>query len=243
MKKVVSVLLMLMLLGGVPVLTRAAEAGSKGELVGLAGNVDAGWFNYQLTNNLKATLLYDEELLRGGFQYQFGEKFGIKAGMLYDDDLSDNVLSDTSKTHPYAGINWNLPFGNNTRLIGYYDYDYRGKEWQTYEAAVRVEMFPNQYIQVGVRGDAGDGVEPIYNYDDDLSDVDNTEALFFLRGDFSWTWKKLSLELRPLLYVQGTFLHDYDLKYKVNDQWSIMFNMNSLYDKETKYRGGVQFKF
>jgi len=240
-KKLISVLFILAMLGGIAVTTQAAESNYKGELALLGGNVDTGWFKYQLTDNLNTTLFYDEELLRGGLQYQFGDRFGVKAGVLYDSEATDNN-PDASETIPYGGINWNLPIGENTRLIGYYDYDYQGEDWQTYEAAIRVELFPKQYVQVGVRGDVGDGVEEIYDYDDD-ADADNTEAMFFIRGDFGWNWNKVSLKLRPLLYVQGVYLHDYDLTYKINDKWNIMLNVNSLYDKETKYRGGIQFKF
>lgn len=240
MKKLISVLFILTLLGTVAVTTRAADS-SRGELALLGGNVDAGWFKYQLTDNFNSILFYDEELLRGGLQYQFGERFGVKAGVLYDSKATDSD-PDASETIPYAGINWNFPIGENTRLIGYYDYDYQGEDWQTYEAAIRIEIFPQQYIQVGVRGDAGDGVEEICNYDDN-PDPDNTEAMFFIRGDFGWNWKKVSLKIRPLLYVQGIYLHDYDLMYKINDNWNIILNVNSLYDKDVKYRGGIQFKF
>lgn len=237
-KKLFSVLLSLVMAGGIAVAAQAAEPDFKGEVAGLIGNESTGWVNYQFTKHIKATLFYDDELLRAGAQYQFGDRVGIKAGMTYDSD----VAAGDSETNPYGGINWNVPLGVNTRLMGYYDYDYSGKDWQTYEATLRVEMFPNQFVQVGVRGDAGDGAEHYTNYDDN-ADVDNTEAMFFLRGDFGWQWRQMTFKIRPLLYVQGVYLHDYDVMYKVNDRCNVMLNINSLYDKELKYRAGVQFKF
>lgn len=233
-KKLFSILLSLVMAGGIAVAARAAEPAYKGEVAGLVGNESTAWFNYQVSKNIATTLFYDDEMLRVGARYQFGDRLGIKAGMTYDSEPA----ADVSETNPYGGINWNMPLGSNTRLIGYYDYDYRGKDWQTYEAALRIEMFKNQFVQVGVRGDAGDGVVIT-----DFDGVDNKEAMFFLRGDFGWEWRKMTFKIRPLLYVQGTYLHDYDVMYKLNERCNIMLNINSLYDKDLKYRAGVQFKF
>jgi hypothetical protein len=238
-KQILLILMLGTMLGGAATATLAAETDSKGEVAALLGSEDIGWFNYQLNNNFQFFAEVEEDFARSGFGYQWGESFSLKAGATYD----DTPLSGESEVNPFAVCNWTLPFGNNTRFMGKYAYDYDGKDWQTYEAFIRVEIFSKQYVRVGVRGDLGDGADK-YDYDsDDDDDADNKEMMIFLRGDFEWEHKRFGLKLRPILYVQGIWLHDYDLTYKVNDRWNILINANSLYDKEMKYRTGVQFKF
>jgi hypothetical protein len=245
-KKLLSVLFLGLMLVGVTMVTWAAETiPARGEVAYLCGNEDAGWFNYQMTKNWQAFVQSDkEDLIRAGLSYRINEYFGLKTGMTYDNDLKYEEEGQ-SKTNPFAEFNWSLPVGNNTRFIGKYDYDYFGEKWQTYEAAIRVEMFSHQYVHAGIRGDLGDWADQydLNSDDNDDDDADNKEMMIFIRGDFGWQWKRLGLKLRPLLYVYGTWLHDYDLTYKINDKTNILFNMNSLYDKKEKYRLGVQFKF
>jgi hypothetical protein len=245
-KKLFSVLFFGLMLGGITLVTWAAEtAPAKGDIALLFGNEDAGWFNYQVTPNLQAFIQSDEEdFARAGVSYRINEYFGFKAGMTYDNDLKYEAEGQ-SETNPFGEFNWDLPVGNNTRFVGKYDYDYFREKWQTYEAFIRVEMFPHQYVHTGIRGDLGDWADEydLNSEDDEPNGADNKEMLIFIRGDFSWQWKKVGLRLRPLLYVQGTWLHDYDLTYKINDKTNILFNMNSLYDKKEKYRMGLQYKF
>jgi hypothetical protein len=237
-KRLMAVLIGLLLLGVVATSGLAAEEKSyKGEITGLFGNEGIGWGSYRFTDKLEFEGCYEDEKLNAGLHYSLNDRFGVKLGALYH----INNSGDDSAVVPYGGFNWLLPVGNNTRFVGSYDYDYSGKDWQTYEGYIRIEMFPKQYVHAGVRGDAGEGAEE-YDYNND-GKADNKEPIFFIRGDFGWQWKKVGLRLRPVLYVQGDYFHDYDLTYKINDRWNLMLNVNSLYDKDNKYRAGAQFKF
>jgi hypothetical protein len=247
-KRLLSGLFFALLLGGTTLMTwAAATTPDKGEAAVLFGNEDAGWVNYQINEGLQVFINSDEEdFARAGLSYRLNECFGVKAGMTYDNIPADSnhpTVSGQSKFNPFGEFNWSLPVGNNTRFIGKYDYDYFGKDWQTYEAFIRVEIFPRQYVHAGVRGDMGDGAAEYDLYKANNEAADNKEMMIFIRGDFGWQWKRFSLKLRPLLYVYGTWLHDYDLAYQINDKMSVLFNMNSLYDKEEKYRLGLQFQF
>jgi hypothetical protein len=243
-KRLMAVLVGLLMLGVVTNSGLAAEKSAdksyKGEITGLFGNEGIGWVNYRFTDKLELNSLYKDEKLSAGIHYKLNDRFGVKLGALYNTDDSE-ITGDDSAVTPYGGFDWLLPVGNNTRFMGSYDYDYSGKDWQTYEGYILIEMFPKQYVHAGVRGDVGEGAEE-FNYDND-SDPDNKEPLFFIRSDFSWQWNKVGLKVRPLLYVQGDYFHDYDLTYKVNDRCNLMFNFNSKYDKDNKYRVGAQFKF
>jgi hypothetical protein len=247
-KKLLSVLFLGLMLGGTTVVTWAAEVAPKGEAALLFGNENAGWVNYQVTKDLQFFVQSDEDdFARTGISYRLGDHFGAKAGMTYDNISPDSyhpTVAGQSKTNPFGEFNWDLPVGNNIRFSGKYDYDYYGKDWQNYEAVIRVQMFPNQYVYSGVRGDFGDGAMEIdLDSEDNEINADNKEPIIFIRGDFSWQWKRVGLNLRPVLYVQGTWLHDYDLSYKINDKMSVLLNFNSLYDKKEKYRAGIQYKF
>lgn len=232
-----------LMLGGVATATWAAAPGSaaKVDAALLFGNENAGWINYQMTPNFQLFVQSDEDdSARLGLGYRLGKYFGIKAGMYYKEDPE----FEAEKTNPFGEFNWDMPLGKNyTRFIGKYAHDYYGEKWQTYEAAIRVEIFPGQYIYSGIRGDRGNWAAQYDLNDDDDEVADNKEALIFIRGDFGWQGKKFGLKLRPYLYVQGIWLHDYDLTYQINEKTNLLFNMNSLYDKERKYRLGVQFKF
>jgi hypothetical protein len=243
-KKWFVILFLGIMLGGVSAVTWAAAPApeTKVDAAFLFGNENAGWINYQASNNFQVFVQSDEDdSARLGLGYRLGKYFGVKAGLSYNGDPE----FEAEKTNPFGEFNWDMPVGhNNTRFIGKYDFDYYGEKWQTYEAAVRVEIFPKQYVYSGIRGDRGDWAAHYdLNHDDDEVKADNKEALIFIKGDFGWQWKKFGLKLRPLLYIQGIWLHDYDLTYQINQKTNLIFNMNSLYDKKEKYRLGVQFKF
>jgi len=228
-KKIYIGLLTLLLLGGLTTAALAAET-SKSELALLSGTKESstGWYKYQFNQSWSFATIYEDENLKTGLNYAFSDRFQFKFGVNHD--------FDEAKNFGYGGIGFTLPFGNNLKFTGFYDYNYRDEEWNRYETAIRIEAFPGQYLFAGVRGETGSGA-PEYDYNTEK------EALLFMRGDFSWQIKKFSINIRPLLHIKGEYFHDYDFKYQINDRASLVLNMNSLYDQEIKYRFGAEFKF
>ena len=230
MKRIGISLLVLLLICGFSSVVLAEDSNNKGELTLLGGtkNGSMGQLKYQLTEKIELNALYEDqyEALKLGIDYHFTDHFGVKLG----------VRADDNDTVGYAGLNYSIPFGTNLQLSGFYIYNDMGDKWGRYESAVRIEMYPQNYLYAGIRGDSGSGVKP-YDYNTD------NEALLFMRGDFKWQFGKFDLNLRPLLYVQGDYFHDYDLKYSLNDRTKLVLNINSLYDQETRYRAGIEFKF
>ena len=220
-----------------------AEESNKGVFTALAGNKSLVQGSYQLTDNLRLNAdmgeiySYLEKLndnkkdyfFRTDLHYQITDWLGVKVGGRYD--------SDPSETTPYGGLDFFAPFGSsNLKLTGYYDYNYQGKDWTSYEWAWRIEMYPNQFLYAGVRGDSGTGFKH-YSY--------NTvnDPLFFIRGDFNWQSSKFGLNFRPLLFATGYILTDTTLKYNLNDRTKMVLNISDYYDHDLKYRLGLQYKF
>lgn len=225
-------LLVILLLCGVFSLVLAEESNYQGEVTALVGNDHSsiGWMKYHLTDQLDFTALYDDEYeaFKAGVEYDFTDRFGVMAGIRYD--------FNDKNTIGYGGFDFVIPFASNLELSGYYDYNYAGENWSRYETAIRIEMYKGNYLYAGVRGNRGSGA-PIYDYNKD------NEALLFMRGDFSWQFGKFGLHLKPLLYIQGEYFHNYDLKYTINDHTNFILNINSLEDQELNYRAGIEFKF
>jgi hypothetical protein len=217
---------------------------SNGNLTALLGNKSLVQGSYQLTKNL--TLNGDWEkvsddtarnyfageadsFFRADLRYQIGDWFGVKIGGRYD--------SAPGETIPYGGFDFCMPFGtNNLKLAGYYNYNYEGKNWASYELAWRIEMYQHQYLFAGVRGDGGDGFVPYsYNADNDPE--------FFLRADFSGQLGKFGINLRPVLYASGNIFADATLRYNLNERTNIALNFNEYYDHDPKLRLGIEHKF
>lgn len=243
MKRIISVLAAMLLLLSITISVSAEENTYKGDFKALAGNKSLVQSSYQLTNNLSingdlqelsddmAKQYYEGERdysLRADLRYQINNWLGIKIGGRYD--------SAPGETIPYGGFDFNTPFGtSNLKLIGYYNYNYEGKDWENYELAWRIEMYAHQYIFAGVRGDRGDGFKP-YDYNEE------NDPQFFLRGDFNGQWKKFSFNMCPLLYASGEMLMDITLRYNVNERTNIALNFNDYYDHDPKLRLGVEYK-
>lgn len=184
--------------------------------------------NYQITDALQFTGDYEDQVFRGGFDYDFSDHFGIKAGVRYDHD-------DDSTTN-YGGFDFSIPFGTNLELNGFYDMNYEGDHWNRYETVVRIELYKNHFLDAGVMGNDGSGIE-IYDYNPD------NDAMLFLRGDFNWKFGKFGLRLQPVLSVEGKLFHNYDVTYDLNERLNLAFNMDSRYDRDTRYRAGIGVKF
>lgn len=202
-----------------------------GNEVMLLGNDEGyGWAKIHLTNNVSVTGVYEDELAKLGLRYDPSDRFGIKAGQVYD--------PDTEETFTYGGFNFVMPFGNTLNIAGFYDVNYKAEDWDRYEVALKIQMAKNHFLYAGVRGDEGDNVPELkYN-------VDNIEEPhLFLRADFNWYWKKFSISLDPLLYIKGYYYHDYTFKYHINEKANIVLNVNNFDDSEMNYRGGFEFKF
>jgi hypothetical protein len=198
----------------------------------LGGNQTMGKLDLALGDHFQLQGFSQDGVSNVGLRFQPAEWFGIRAGATYESDIKE--------TTPYGGLDFNMHFGtNNLRLKGYYDYNYYGKDWSQYEVALRIQMYEHLFLDAGVRGDVGNNA-PVYSYNS------SKEALLFLRGVFDWTSAKgrWTLNLHPVLYVNGTFLHDYTIKYNINGNTSIMANCNTLYDPAVfNYRAGLQIRF
>jgi outer membrane receptor for ferric coprogen and ferric-rhodotorulic acid len=232
-------LILLVLIISVSTIAFAAETVDRGSVTVLAGNGSAAWFNYHLTDKLDLTGNYvnedvykvNNQLIRAGLDYDLSDRLGVKAGVLYD--------SKAESTVGYGGFDFSLPFGTNLHLNGFYDYNYQGENWGSYETVIRIEMYKNHYLDAGVMGNTGSGAQ-IYDYNDDK------EAMLFMRGDFNWKFgktQKFGIELRPVVMVKGDCFSDFDFSYQFNERTKLILNMNSLWDKDLKYRIGFEHKF
>jgi hypothetical protein len=210
----------------------AVERSYRTELGLMGGNDGRAWAGLWLGKSLQFNFLYEDEVYRSGFLWQPSANFGLKLGSRYDPDAEE--------ADSYAGIDFKIPFGNNLQFAGWFDYNYTGPEWSRYEAAVRIEMFKNKFIHAGVRGDSGDGFVP---YDFNL---ENDPAIF-LKGELGWSLKegKFDIQLRPMLYIKGTYFHDYDFAYNFgkNRKTSLLIKIDSLYDTELHYSAGLRWRF
>ena len=206
------------------------EPSYRGELTGMGGTKSMGQLDYQLGEHFSVAAFSENGLSNLGLGFQPFNWLAIKGGYTYDSAIQESF--------PFGELKFDLPFGtNNLRLSGSYDYDYYGKDWSTYEAALRIQMYQHIFLYAGVRGDAGD-LAPSYSYNQDR------EAMLFLRGQLGWTFGKWELDLEPLLYLNGTLLHDYTVKYHLNDRVNLMVNGNTLYENQDfYYRAGFQIKF
>jgi hypothetical protein len=206
----------------------AEEPAPQSSVTGIFGVDGYGDLDLHLGEKTNLEAHYQYDALTTGLKYRFSDKIAVKGGVRYDTEAEDY--------NGYAGLDFSIPFGTNLRLSGYYDTGYRGEDWARYEAAVRIQMYPRIFLFAGVRGENGDDII-IYDYNDD------NQPQLFLRGDLGWQWNKWELHLQPMLYIEGEFFHDYQLKYHVSDQTSLVLDINSQYDKDPKYRVGFQHKF
>ena len=237
MKKIICALVTFCLLVGTSLAVYAERAKPLNEVTLLANDGGFGSGKFYFTDKFSATGVYENELFKAGLRYDLSERFGIKAGQVYDENTED--------TFTYGGINFKLPFGKNLNIYGSYDTNYRGEDWDNYEAALEIQMFKNHFIYAGISGDTGDGV-PKMKYNEERREGPH----MFLRGDFSWYWKKVSVNLTPLLFVKGYFYHDYTFKYHLKENAGIVLNVNNYdYNKyssdpgDIKYLAGLEFKF
>lgn len=231
MKKLVCILLAFCLLMISAYAASAEESKKPLNEVMLLGN-DGGFGSAKiyLTDKVSVTGVYEDELFKAGLRYDPSERFGIKAGEVYNHDTED--------TFTYGGFDFIIPFGDSLNITGFYDTNYKAKDWDRYEAALKIQMFKTHFIYAGIRGDAGDSV-PEMEYNEDNIE----EPHLFIRGDFNWDWKKVSINLQPLLYVKGAYYADYTFKYHLKENASVVLNINDQYDSGFKYRGGLEFKF
>lgn len=237
MRKIACLLVTFCLLVGIAVAAYAEGEKLLNEVVLLANDGGFGSGKFYLTDKFSITGVYEDELLKAGFRYQPSDRFGIKVGEVYNHDTEDN--------YTYGGIDFVIPFGNNLGIYGMYDANYQSEDWSRYEATIKIQMFQNHYIYAGVRGDTGDGV-PDMKYNEEHREGPH----LFLRGDFSWYWKKVSVSLNPVLYVKGYYYHDYTVKYHLNENSNIVLNVNNFdynknnsNDSNIKYLAGLEFKF
>ncbi len=231
LKKIACLLLTLCLLAGSVFAVYAEEEKPKNEVMLLGNEGGYGSAKIYLTNKFSVTGVYEDELVKLGLYYQLSERFGIKAGEVYNHDTED--------TFTYGGFDFLIPFGNSLNIAGFYDTNYKAEDWDRYEAALKIQMAKNHFIYAGIRGDSGDNVPELKYNEDNLE-----EPHLFLRGDFNWYLKKkVTISLKPLLYVKGAYYHDYTFKYHLKESASIVLNANSYDDSEMKYRGGFEFKF
>lgn len=237
MRKIACVLVTLCLLVGIGFAAHAEGEKPQNEVILLGNEEGFGSAKFYLTDKFSITGVYEDELLKAGLRYDLSERFGIKVGEVYNHDIED--------TFTYGGFDFMVPFGNNLNVYGMYDANYMGEDWNRYEAALKIQMFNNHNIYAGVRGDTGDGV-PEMKYNEEHLEGPH----LFLRGDFSWYWKKVTLSLNPLLYVKGYYYHDYTFKYHLKENANIVLNVNNFdynsnnsNDGKLKYRAGFEFKF
>ncbi|MGE5582745.1 MAG: hypothetical protein ACM3X9_09430 [Bacillota bacterium] len=231
MKKITACFVAMIMLLAVTITAWAAADGYRGSFLGLSGTKSLVEGSYQLTDNLKleGDWTDDTKATRADLRYQLGDWFGIKVGARND--------GNSNETNAYGGIDFFLPFGvNNLKLAGFYNRDYEGKDWSNYEAALRIEMYKDQFVYAGVRGDGGTGFTA-YEYNP------KNDPLFFIRGDFNWQWGKFGINLQPLIYATGYILGDVNFKYRINDRTNIVLNATDYYDREHKYRIGLEYKF
>lgn len=231
MKKIVCVLLTICFLMMNAYMVNAEESNKPLNEVMLLGN-DGGFGSAKiyLNDKFSVTSVYEDELFKAGLRYDHSERFGIKAGEVYDHNTED--------TFAYGGIDFVIPFGDSLNIAGFYDTNYKAKDWDRYETALKIQMFKSHFIYAGIRGDAGDSVPEMEYNEDNLE-----EPHLFLRGDFNWNWKKVSINLKPLLYVKGAFYADYTFKYHLKENASLVLNINNQYDSDFNFRGGFEFKF
>lgn len=236
MKKVICLLLTIGLLAGSAFVAFAAEDKPQNEVMLLGNDGGYGWAQFHLSNSVSVTGVYEDELVKLGLRYDPSERFGIKAGQVYN--------PDNEETFTYGGLNFVMPFGNSLNIAGFYDTNYKAEDWDRYEAALKIQMAKNHFIYAGIRGDSGNVPELKYNKDN------LEEPHLFLRGEFNWYLKKVSISLNPLLYIKGYYYHDYTFKYHINETASIVLNVNNYDDNpnnpgesEIYYRGGFEFKF
>lgn len=237
MKKVVCLVLTICLLTGSTFVAFAAEEKPQNEVMLLGNDGGYGWAKFNLTDKVGITGVYEDELVKLGMRFDQSERFGIKAGQVYN--------HDTEESFTYGGFNFVMPFGNSLNIAGFYDTNYKAEDWDRYEAALKIQMAKNHFIYAGIRGDAGDNVPELKYNKDNIE-----EPHLFLRGDFNWYWKKVSISLNPLLYVKGFYYHDYTFKYHINEMANVVLNVNNYDDNinnpgdsEINYRGGFEFKF
>lgn len=204
MKRLFIALIMLLLLFGIAVSVQAADTNFNGGFSGLLG-----------TEGIVAA------------EYQFFDSFGVKAGVRYDLNEKDTLVT--------GGFNFLIPFGS-IKFAGDYERNLNGYDWSSYETSFRILMYENLYIYAGVRGDIGKDA-PIYNYNK------SGEPLLFIKADCNVRWPKIELNLQPLLYIHGYLLHNYSFKYNFNDRTALLININDLYDRQLKYEIGLEWKF
>lgn len=243
MRKIACVVVAFCLLVGTALAVYAEGEKPFNETTLLVTDGGFGSTKFNLTDKFSITGIYEDELLKAGLRYDFSDRFGVEVGQVYDDhdDRDDN----TEDSFTYGGIDFVLPFGNHLDIYGSYNTNYRGENWDNYEVALKIQMFKNHYIYSGISGDTGAGV-PLMKYNEERHEGPH----MFLRGDFSWYWRKASISLRPLLFVKGYFYHDYTFKYHLKENASIVLNVNNYdYNQNTddpgdiRYLAGVEFKF
>ncbi|HOP74031.1 MAG TPA: hypothetical protein PLC07_03120 [Bacillota bacterium] len=201
-----------------------AENDYKGSVKALVGNESMIEGSYQLSERIDLVGDYEDHVFRAGVDYDLSDKFGLQLGVRYDDEDGSTVA--------YGGFDFTIPFGTNLELSGFYNYNYEAKNEEDYEAYIKIEMYANQFLNAGVMRYTGSGTS---NPDD--------EAKLFVRGDFSWQFNKYSIKLRPVLFIEGEFFHDYDFAYQANERLQWVLNINDLDDQELRYRIGVEYKF
>ncbi len=222
--------MLFLLILGMPVL--AQEEVMPNKVMALAGNENNNLVlvDYHLSNNWGLTAAWEKELLHGGIFWKPMTDFRLETGMVYD--------SATEDSFNYGNLEFLCQFGdNNLKLAGLANHNYHGKDWTEYEAVLKIQISEHDfYFDAGVRGDVGDGA-PEYSYNP------SKEPVLFLRGDLNWQWQKWGFDLNPVLLVNGTYLHDYTVKYQFNKNVNIVANINTLYDKEFNYQAGLEVKF
>lgn len=203
---------------------------SHGELSGLFGNQSRGELQYPWGDRYQLEAYAESGVTNLGVGIQLFSWLNLKAGYTHD--------SGVTESFPYGGVNFDQSFGvSGLRIRGAYDYNYIGRDWARYEAALRIPVYDDVSLDAGFRGDAGAGA-PQYSYNE------AQETLLFLRGEImgsrgNWEW-----HLEPLLYVNGTLLHDYSLKYRYNERTALVMNVNTLYENhDLQYRAGIAYKF
>jgi len=205
-----------------------AEKDYKGSITALVGNESLLEGSYRLSDRMSLVGDYEDHIFRAGVDYDWSDKFGVKLGVRYDDGDGSAVA--------YGGFDFEVPFGTNLELSGFYNYNYEAEKAGDYEAYIKIEMYKNQFLNAGVMGYAGSGA-PIYDYNP------KNEALLFVRGDFSWQFNKFGIALRPVLLIEGEFFHDYDFTYQASERLQWVLNINDLDDQELRYRVGVSYQF
>lgn len=238
MKKIACILVTFCLLVGTGLAASAEGEKPLNEVMLLANDGGFGSAQFYLTDKFSVTGVYENELLKAGLRYDLSERFGLRVGQVYDDNAEESFT--------YGGVDFVLPFGANLNIYGSYDTNYRGEKWDNYEVALKIQMFQDHFIYAGVSGDTGAGVPEDMKYNQERREGPH----MFLRGDFSWYWKKVTLSLKPRLYVKGYFYHDYTFKYHLKENAGIVLNVNN-YDynkyssdpRDIKYLAGLEFKF